>query len=163
MTSYRFTIEEFNMFIYCVLPTLMTDGQLRNYIKGALPTFSTEKQDHIFHVIRACAISSIIDEKHLNVDLDETIHYYSCVLQIIKHIIHLKPLVVLFLMPTYREDLINCFFDEARARVKMITSHFRHVIENLYKSPIDGEFSCVFENMLLVFTDKPRGNHRFPQ
>jgi len=39
----------------------------------------------------------------------------------------------------------------------MITSHFRQVIENLYKSPIDGEFSCVFENRLLVFTDKGQG------
>jgi len=138
------------MFVYCLLPTLMTDGQLRRYINGALSNHSPEYQDHIFHVIRAC---SDLENKVLNPC--ESLLQYSCVLQIIKHIIHLKPYVIAFLMPTYREDLINCFFGEDKSRVKMITSHFQHVIENLYKSPIDGEFSCVFENRLLVFTDKP--------
>ena len=80
---------------------------------------------------------------------------YAVILQIIAHRIHAQPHVVSLLFPTYREDLIQSFRGEEKAKVKRLTSCFFYVIENLYRTPRNTRFSCVFEEGVLRFAPVP--------
>jgi hypothetical protein len=100
----EFTYEEFNMFIYCYLPPCLTDTQIKNYIKKGIPSKSNEFQENLFTIIRQCTLEATKIEQD---DIEITDEEYNCIFRIIQQMIHDKPRVIAFLMPTYREDLIR--------------------------------------------------------
>ena len=146
--------DAFHMFVYCVLPPDMSDVQLKRYIgegvdKGTDKGVDKGRVDALFTLIRNC----------IGIDMSSCIHGspedYAVILQIIAHRIHAQPHVVSLLFPTYREDLIQSFRGEEKAKVKRLTSCFFDVIENLYRTPRNTRFSCVFEEGVLRFAPVP--------
>jgi len=120
----EFTYEEFNMFIYCYLPPCLTDTQIKNYIKKGVPSKSNEFQENLFTIIRQCTLEATKIEQD---DIEITDEEYNCIFRVIQQMIHDKPRVIAFLMPTYCEDLIRCFEGEHRRYVEMKTHSFSHI------------------------------------
>lgn len=118
----EFTYEEFNMFIYCYLPPCLTDTQIKNYIKKGIPSHSCEYQENLFMVIRQCTLEATKIEPD---EIDITDEEYDSIFQIIKQMVHDKPRVIAYLMPTYREDLIRCFDGEHRCYVETMTAGWK--------------------------------------
>jgi hypothetical protein len=127
--KFEFTEEQFNMFIYCLLPPSLTDNQLHNYIKKGIPTYSDEFQDRLFTVIRKGSLLATKLDAIDDADFVFTDEQYECIFQIICKMIQDNPRVFFLLMPTYREDLIRCFDGEHRLTVKMETSAFYDIIK----------------------------------
>lgn len=121
----EFTYEEFNMFVYCYLPPCLTDTQIKNYIKKGIPSKTDEFQENLFTIIRQSTLEATKIEKD---DIEITDEEYNCIFRIIQQMIHDKPRVIAFLMPTYREDLIRCFDGEHRRYVEMKTRYFSHLL-----------------------------------